>query len=396
MSRMRVPADQERFTEAIDAYGNADDLFGLPEPRRVRAHILAPFPVQRAVETSQFTILPAEPIALPGARSAFVVPIDLEVSGIGATRTAHYKCQAIAALASITYGVGFTAPRDDYLLDRDPLSREEFLELAMQYNVVIPGTGSGLHRFASTDEEQCARRLIALVNSLPSAGGEPFKKVMQAIRLHQLALLTRKMDFDLGFSLLVASLEAMAQIAISRDETTEVSYSNVELQIKDFCESQRGDVLGWFKMKVRDQGRLKARFCQYVFQYAPIEAWHEVNHPFKASLGLAHESLGNTDVPWGWVTKGWDEIYPTDLSKEELRDIISSTYDDRSQFLHAGSKTTHDSPQSYRRYFDEIAILDHKSGLYVRRTVVNFETLSTISRIALLTYLSEATATPTA
>jgi hypothetical protein len=386
-----VPADQERFAEAIEAY-RATARLGVPTDRvRIRAYLLAPLAIQLGVETPQFGLQPAIAVDLPGARAGFIVPVDVDApDDFGST--AHYKCQAIAALMSIAYGRAFVAPRDPYMVGKDQLNAQQATELAIQHNVLIAGPGYQNPRLASAYEATLAARLVTLVDALELLDTPRFTQVMQAIRLHHLGLLARRMDFELGFSLIVASLEAMAQIAIARDQIPAVSYSPEELVIKEFCEAKAGKIGGWFKSKVRDQGRLKARFIEYVFRFAPVDSWTEQRHPLSETMEYLDEVSGSQAGGRDWVTrKSRDEVYPEDLSVEELRAIIASTYEDRSGFLHAGTRSTHASPQSYNRYFDAVDVYDYdfRAATRGRRFVATFDTLSTISRIALMRFLKE-------
>lgn len=332
---------------------------------------------------------PAMAVPLPGARSGFVVRVDVAAGDDFGGNVAHYKSQAIAALASVAYGRGFVAPRDPYMVGKAQLNESQVAELAVQFNVLIAGPGYQQPQLASAHESELAIRLVSLVEALDQLDQVLFTKVMQAIRLHHLGLLARRMDFELGFSLLVASLEAMAQIAIPRDQIPAVSYSPEELEIKEFCEQKKGNVGGWFKSKVRDQGRLKARFIEYIFRFAPVESWVEQRHPLSDVMDYVAEIRGDEGGEPHWSTKKqWHETYPEDLSVEELRQVVASTYDDRSRFLHAGTKTAHENPQSYNRFLDVIDIHEVEASTVERRVVVTFDTLNTISRIALMRFLS--------
>lgn len=382
-----VAADQVRFIESLEAYrpGSVEHRFrGHRDLSTGRAYLLASFCLTVPVTTTRFSVGPATQVVLPSPRNAFIVPVDLQVEdpGIG---TAQRAAEAVAAIMSVAYDRPFVSPRDPLWTNSSQLTEDNLRSLAVQYNVITAGPGYQMPQLSTDYETSLAKSAAGLADTLDHLADTEFVQILQAIRLHHLGLVTRRMDFELGFALVVASLEAMAQIAIDRVETASLRYTDVELQIKEFCEAQGGDVGGWFKQKVRDQAKLKARYLEYIFRYAPVDRWSEVRHPLHDMIEYMNSARGETTDPNAFPLRGWDETYPNELDESTLRAIMGKTYDDRSGFIHSGARSTHDQPNPHSRFFETIDVWDHYGSHQL--VVPRFETLSTIARVALVRYL---------
>ena len=387
-----VPADQVRFHEAIEAY-TATPISGLlelaPSPALVRIYLLSNLAFPESAQTQKFTIHPSLESALVPGRSAFITPVDVlvPVGHIDAEAVAFYAGQAIAAILSLATERIFVSPRDDRYVGDIQINEGMLTELAIQFNVVVAGPGAVMPRVSPARMGVLTERVQGLVRSLEAIDVDKRRRVLQAARLHHLAQQFVREDFELGFALIVASIEAMAGLAISRESVfSHLQYSSVEEEVRAFCESRGGEVGGWFKMKIRDQALLKKKFVIYIMKYAPVSRWEEVRH----SLSDLMESR-----PPEWPSsptndatrKAWFELYPDDLSAEDIEAILARSYDDRSVFLHTGARSSHQYPTGLERFFTIVDEFDLKKLESKRFVVANFETMLTISRIALEWFL---------
>lgn len=231
------------------------------------------------------------------------------------------------------------------------VQRNGLRQLASLHPIIVRGTGANwrVHK----DVLEVWNRQLSVVMSnlwkLPYKDGKKFdyKKCMQAIRMIQLAHNNYKEDFDLSFSMLVAAIESIAQIAMPEPGKHELHYK-WKKSTKDDPEL-RALFEYYCKLRIHEK-RLKDRFADFVFKYFPTEQWW---------------NLCDDDILRNGFNSSWEspkdqirrqtEFSPYHFTPEQLKDIVKDTYNYRSNFVHRGESAPHQKPTqgSWQRFFEE-------------------------------------------
>ncbi len=190
-----------------------------------------------------------------------------------------------------------------------------------------------------------------------------FQKGMQVIRLINLAHQSYRNDFDLAFSLVVAAIEAIAQIAVKTEDIPDIL--NEEEHFKDDvnpkhqdynewkkCKEYYGEFLDHYKQLKRfveenhKNRELKKRFQGFILKYCPLSEW-EIKEESKYSLLTGIDDLNTIKT-----IRNVLEDRPIDFPGDIFRD----TYNYRSKYFHAGKHTDHNMPtcQIFSRFFQQI------------------------------------------
>ena len=82
------------------------------------------------------------------------------------------------------------------------------------------------------------------------------------------------------------------------------------------------------------------------------------------------------------------EIYPDDLNQDEIKKLLSQTYNYRSRFTHQGINTPHVDPDDNINRFFQI-IYKYDGNTFNRVKLINYNLLSFIDRKSIIKYLEE-------
>lgn len=86
--------------------------------------------------------------------------------------------------------------------------------------------------------------------------------------------------------------------------------------------------------------------------------------------------------------KKWYEIYPDDLNQDQIKDLLSQTYNYRSRFTHQGINPPHEDPDDNMNRFFQI-INKYEGNTFNRVILINYNLLSFIDRKSIIKYLEE-------
>jgi hypothetical protein len=377
-----VTADHVRFLEAIQAF-RPERVIALKDPANAKSYLLSSFDVTTILRNERFELAPSAQVMLDGSYKAILLPVTF----FGLAQPfdgAHISAQAVAAILTLVSERPVIAPRDPRAVERllrNPTSADAVHALAYQFPLLGAGPGAVTMAIPADRQRYWAGEMLALVKILMELDYKKYTRVMQAIRLYQLALTEKRTDFDLAFSLLIASMEAMATLAIKRSAV--VAYDAEEEKVLRFCQESGDEALvGWFSTNIRDRAKLKARFIAYINTFAPVSAWSAVRHPQQDLVDVMR--VYGVEHDHSWMTeKRWREYYPEDLTLQQLEKIISDTYFYRSGFVHEGNATPHSSPMASNRFFDDAFIIG-ADGKLTQRLMLTFDAIATIARISLL------------
>lgn len=382
-----VTADHVMFNECIPMF-RPENIKIYDEQEQLFGYLLLDFKLQESMQFTHFTIQPSIEYRFPGAYAAFITPVVLP-RWFEFPHNLHLFSIALSAVISFISGRPAKAPRDDYMTRRRQLDENTLVELALQYPVLTAGPGA--HDTHLSNFEELKAQLQEIVQILFDIPYNKYISVMQSIRLVQLAHLIKRDDFALGYYLLVSAIEITATEAIKRkdvivkhplyEQWQNISKTNYEVL----------KLLNAYQKEIGNNHYIGKRFVNFVMNYCPPDKWSELEHPYENMLAYASKQ---TNHDWSWATKKrWDEIYPEDLTEQDIRKILSDIYKYRSNFTHKGEYPPNRIPESYNRYFDKelITKVDNKiNRFYISETILpNFRLISFLAKRSIFNYIKQ-------
>lgn len=383
-----VLADHIMFKEAIDVFRFIDGIAPVAQENGNRhAYLLSTFELEKEYANARFTVRATEKVMLPGARASVILPVKFlgPLTLLHGNHLAGIAASAILTLASLRAVV---SPRDPYLSMRT-LSDQDKIDLAVQSSFLMAGPGAITTKLSSHLQASVMQDTSDIVKHLMEIEYKDYEKLMQAIRLFQLAILIKRDDFDLAFSLLVAHIEVMATLTVARGTGSSkrvVRYSPVEEKIEKYCrESGDSQLKAWFSATIKKQGALKTRFVRYLQNNVSPKLWESVRHPYQ-DISDMMQAYGVEDNSNSLTQKAWYEVYPTELDEAQVESIFSDTYIYRSKFVHKGMPTPYISPTNYTRYFDVLTIVEDRQ--ISEKVLINFDAFASIAKYCFMNSLN--------
>jgi hypothetical protein len=375
-----VLADHVMFKEAIEAFRFVGGMVTIPQRNESRhAYLLSTFELEKEHTNVRFILRATEKAILPGARASVILPV--EFTGLltfpYGSHLAGIAASAILTLASLH---AVTSPRDPYL-SMGALNDQDKIDLAVQSSFLVAGPGATTTKLSNQWQSSVMQDTSHIVKHLMEVEYKDYEKLMQAIRLFQLAIQIKRDDFDLAFSLLVAHIEVMATLSITRGTDSNkraVKYSPAEEKIEKYCrESGDSELKGWFSTTIKKQGALKARFVRYLQNNVSTELWESIRHPYQ-DISDIMQAYGAEDNSSFLTRKAWYEVYPAELDATQVENIFSDTYIYRSRFVHEGMPTPYMSPTNHTRYFDVLTTVEDNQ--ISEKVLINFDALASIAK----------------
>ncbi|KIL38000.1 hypothetical protein SD70_29310 [Gordoniibacillus kamchatkensis] len=391
MSRA-VTADHVMFNECIPMF-RPDNLETKTQREEQVGYLFLDFSLQQPLEFTYFSIQPTIEVRLPGAYAAFVAPVILP-KWFEMHHNVHLFSIALSAVISFVTGRPIKAPRDGYASRRQQLDEYTLSELAVQHPILTAGPGAHDIRLSQVTFEKISSQLKESIQLLFDLPYDLYIKTMQSIRLVHLAHLIKREDFGLGYYLLISAMEPIATSAIKRkavapqhtlhDQWKEIAKTNSEFE----------PLFKAYQQEVGKNKHIGKRFVEFVMKYCPPDQWGELEHPQENSMSYSSEIIGDAH-DWSWVTKKrWYEIYPEDLTEEEIRKLLTDCYDHRSRFTHEGKNPPHRTPDSHNRFFDKETVVDYDEKTEEFQVIYevvlpNFRLISFIAKRSILNFLRE-------
>jgi len=240
-----------------------------------------------------------------------------------------------------------------------------------------------------------------------------FKKIMQAMRLLQLAHLNHEEDFDLSFSLLIAGTEAIANVAIPTEKIEKHPSHGDWKKLYKNCAPNADKIKELFEeyTKVRQyvndeikHRNLTSRFVEFIFKYCPVDEW-TITTDDDLRNGFVD---GPSRFPYDRI-RSMTEIKIEKFNEKQLRNFVRDTYGYRSGFFHVGTGLPHRFPEgnTTNRYFEEVSnekewkklrekmkredrnTLSHEEHEKTKHYLINHDLMKTIARTSIFNYLTK-------
>jgi len=315
---------------------------------------------------------------LAGASSVFICKVDnppwCDV------HNSHLYGIALAAIVTFVTGRLCKSTRDDYYSEN--LTASDIEELALIHPVLTAGPGATSTRPSAATLHQYHEKIADLISKLHIVSYPTYLTIMQAIRLVHLSQANKRDDFGLAYLLAVSAIEAVAQKAIDKKALAQKHPMEPEWSKRAKGDREFGELLAVYKEARSKNQYLKERFVAFINTFAPADAWEAmVPHPYQ---DYAYSFPGMPSDPI--LKKLWFEKYPSDLSNEQITQLISGLYTHRSCFIHRGEQPPHRSPTSSNRFFQEHR--EYNEGSIKESLLPNYELLVGIAQHSITGWLA--------
>lgn len=348
-------------------------------------------------------------------KKAFICPVKMpeRINYINS----QYFTLGLSAICSFAFERPVISTKNDDYNRFDIADSHELKEIGVEFPTTLRGPGSKGSRVHNEIIDLWVNRVKEVVNLLDILTAKEnnnypinYEDLMQSFRLIQLAHINKKEDFDLGYSFLIAGIEAISQLAIGKinfsskhkqhnewkklSKTNEIvkSFFKEYLTVKAYVDSE---------ITNRD---LNKRFVKFLISYNRHTDWEEVLYDELVEEGPQYILKYPNEI------NGNRELSPNNLSKEEFEKIIRSTYNLRSKFFHAGKPLPHKSPKnsSNNRFFQIIDNQKRRKALFekmekenriespfeeyskIQDKLITFELMSNMARNSITNYATKA------
>ncbi|WP_218923631.1 hypothetical protein [Bacillus toyonensis] len=378
-----VTGDHIIFNECIEAFRPEKPSINIEEKQLV-GYLLLDFKLNQELDFEHFTIKPSIEVYHKGAYSSFVAHVVLKSTH--EVYSPHLFITALSAIISFVFQRPVKAPRDGYLVGEMELDEDLLYEIAIQYPILTAGPGAHRTRIHKNELSELYNELKEVIEFLYDVPLKKYKEFMQSIRLVQLAFLNQREDFALGYYLLVSAIEPFLQKAIKDKEV--ISKHPLVEEWKSIAKDNESvdELFNEYKRISSMNKYIGKRFVEFIMKYCPPSQWDKLKHPHE---DIALESAEVTGKKNDWITKKqWYEIYPVDLTEEEIRDILLNAYKHRSEFTHQGKNPPHKNPNSFNRFFEQKVIFKEDIPFDRYELILpNFRLMGFIAKNSILNYL---------
>lgn len=341
----------------------------------LKGHILLDFELSEEWSLGQVIIHASKRVEIGHAQAAFISTVSLP-SWVDREH-AHAFIIALTTALSFAIGRPVKSPRDPYWIVSagrtvDPNA------LAIQFPVLVAGPGARDCQVSApflTSYQKAAARTLDLLRALPVPA---YDRALQAMRLVHLALLNHRDDFALSYFLVVSSLEAIAQLAIPRDEVITRHANEPQWRARAQTDPMFKELYSAYRAERGNNSGLSKRFVRFILEYCPVAEWDDLPHPdenFEQFMREKHPDLG----PFPARRSLWN-IRPSKLTSAQLARILSDAYSHRSGFTHEGAQPPHQDPLGYDRFFDVVFVFQPGVRTVSRVVVPTFGLMAFLAR----------------
>lgn len=378
-----VIGDHILFDECIESFrediSNNFQLDFNSDEERV-SYIMTDFEINDTINIKDVCIYKSKRVFLPSAYSGFISKVILP-------KWVRYNSEslftiALSSVISFCTGRVVKSPRDNYFHNRE-ISEDELISLAIQNPILVAGPGAVNSYVSKSDLEEYIKEVDKTITLLWKIPIKKYKEFMYAIRLATLSIYNLREDFALSYYLMCSSIESIAQRAIKIKSQKHPCEAKWEERAKSDPEFNM--IFKEYKKERNKNKYLSEKFKEFILKYCPVTEWNKLKHPMEERFnGVCSSIMDNK-----WITeKKWYEIYPDDLNQDQIKDLLSQTYNYRSRFTHQGINPPHEDPDDNMNRFFQI-INKYEGNTFNRVILINYNLLSFIDRKSIIKYLEE-------
>ncbi|MFC4103629.1 hypothetical protein [Paenibacillus xanthanilyticus] len=346
---MRIADDHILFKECVPIfrvggertptrYADDDEMRAATLDKGV--FVLTDFNLTKAIDFGDFKVLESKEIRMAGPYCAFISEI-IPPARIRHKREANLFAIAFSAVLS------FATSRPVKPLRNLMYSNDEskFHVLAQNFSVVVAGPGAHVYNLSDDEINLFAEKTASLIELLVTVPYDKYQDLMQAIRLVQLSLLTRRDDFSLSYYLLISAIESIAQIAVKRDKVKKKD-SKEKTNVWEELAKNNPDIEELYSLYKDARGKnhyITERFVKFIIDNCPHSFWEQLPHPREKEEALMREIWGDSFAE-DFTLRSPLDVHPSELNEELVHEILANMYDFRSAYTHRGTETPHTDP----------------------------------------------------
>jgi hypothetical protein len=254
--------------------------------------------------------------------------------------TAPLFAEALAPILSFSLRRRVKAHRASYDTENPPKQLDK--DVSIRLPSVSVGPEASLQQRLSKEEQYLRiKTFVEIYETLMKMGEKEYLAAMRALHLYQLSLLNYREDIGLAYTLLVASIESVAQgfldIGFSYDDlgdSEEWDRTFAELGISE-------PHLTCIRNKLVEKAHfLGLRFRRFIEKYLPDSFWVSPDSRAKELDDyieeLTKEHFGEKEDKSHFESYWWLYTPERKVTKNELDDVLKSIYELRSRFAHRG------------------------------------------------------------
>ncbi|WJS93868.1 hypothetical protein NYQ10_17420 [Flavobacterium johnsoniae] len=418
--------DDNQFKDGILAFDKRNEVklykvHNTSEDKRIYSYLILDFKLPKDIHFKDFTIEQSIEVDIVTSESgqsvkkAYVSPVKMpeRINYINS----HYFTLGLSAICSFAFERPVVSTKNDYYNGFEVANEYGLREIGVEFPRTTLGPGARgfrVHNEIIDIWEQRLIEVVSLLDKLTSSESEghdvTYENLMQSFRLIQLAHINKKEDFDLGFSFIIAGIEAISQLAIAQidfskkhdrynewknlSKTSEVARTLFEEYLK---------VQAYVNSEINNRDLTK-RFVKFLITYTTNTDWEEVFYNELITEGPNYRKLFPSEISVR------PELNPNELTEEDFSIIIKDTYHFRSKFFHEGQSLPHTSTNntSNNRFFHIIDNIKRRevllkkmkkenrvespSGEWTKTQdkLITFELMSNMARNAIINYTKKA------
>lgn len=289
--------------------------------------------------------------------------------------TAPLFAEALAPILSFSLRRRVKAHRESYKTENPPRQLDKDVSIRLPSVSVGPEV---MLQQKLTEKEQISRleTFAKIYVTLMEMSEKKYLAALRALHLYQLSLLNYREDIGLAYTLLVASIESVAQ-----------SFLDIDFSYDDLGDSEEWDrtftelgisepsASGIRKKLVEKASFLGLRFRIFIKKYLPDSFWVSPDSRAKDFDDyieeLTKEHFGKRKNKSHFESYWWLYTPERKVTKNELDDVLKSIYELRSRFAHRGISPTNEVVDNYETAEIKWEI-DSKGHIKYRRAIPSY------------------------
>ena len=290
--------------------------------------------------------------------------------------TAPLFAEALAPLLSFSLRRRIKAHRKSYNAENPPRQLDE--DISIRLPSVSVGPEASLQQKLTKDEQISRLRTFAKIyETLMKMSEKEYLASIRAIHLYHLSLLNYREDIGLAYTLLVASIESVAQ-----------SFLDIDFSWHDIGDSEEWDKT-FNELKISEQSAtvirkklvkkaffLGLKFRIFIEKYLPDSFWVSPDSRAKEFdeyiEELTREHFGKREKRNHFESYWWLYTPERKVTKNELDDVLKSIYDLRSKFAHKGVSPPYEVVDHYETAEIKWKMDNNKGHIQYRRAIPSY------------------------
>lgn len=372
-----VSADHVFFQECIQAFRPGHDSPLFQDNLEKTGYLLLDFEMPYQLVFKELKIGPSLTKRLSNFHQSTIAPVTL--LNYKEPFNSHLYIIALSSIVSFVYSRPVKAPKDAYIAD----FANDLNDLYILFPYKGGGTGAVETIIAEKNILTFHEEIEFLIGILYKLPYDDYERIMQSIRLINLAHLSKREDFALAYYLLVSAIESVSQMAIPKKEQPE-DEKEAEKLVEELAKvnTKIKPLLDKYKVSKENSYQLSRRFREFILTYCAPSEWDNVEHP---------DDYMKDDPEYKYI---YDEelinraqrFKPSRLKPRFIKEIINDSYTYRSKFTHEGQPPPNTQPEPYEHFFEVIMIKNEKKGL-TEKYVMSYRLLAFIAKKSIMSYL---------